>query len=280
MSAIPLSDIAYQHIQRRLLENSLSPGMRISEARLAAELKISRTPVREAIRRLSNEGVLHQIPSSGTFVRQPHRSQVIEAYEVREALECFAIRKAVRKMTPKQRTELTLFSEKMHAAVISFRDSGSELMDGDVLNRFLTADLGFHLTILRAAENHSVLKIIGDMHMRNRSFGFRTHFRDLHHVAWVWLIHARIAKAVRKHDAKQAVRLMRRHIRESLKDALAAFDKQLAMQTTQGEATGLAEAMDELVSLLTGEQHVIKDNPRSASAAESTQPPRLRSSAS
>ena len=137
-----------------------------------------------------------RFPRAGPFVRQPHRSQVIEAYEVREALECFALRKAVRKMAPKQRTELSLFSEKMHGAVIAFRDSESELMEGEVLRRFLTADLGFHLTILRAAENHSVLKIVGDVHMRNRAFGFRTHFRDLHHVAWVWLLHARIARAV------------------------------------------------------------------------------------
>ena len=262
------------------MENSLSPGMRISEARLAAELKISRTPVREAIRRLSNEGVLHQIPSSGTFVRQPHRAQVIEAYEVREALECFAIRKAVRQMTPRQRTELALYSEKMHSAVIAFRDSPNPVMEGETLRGFLTADLGFHLSILRAAENHSVMKIVGDVHMRNRSFGFRTHFRDLHHVAWVWLIHARIARAVRKHDARQAVRLMRRHIRESLKDALEAFDRQLAVQAPRGQANGLAEAMDDLVSLLSGEQHVVKDAPGSEPAPKSAQPSQPRTAAS
>ena len=183
-------------------------------------------------------------------------------------------------MTPRQRTELALYSEKMHSAVIAFRDSPNPVMEGETLRGFLTADLGFHLSILRAAENHSVMKIVGDVHMRNRSFGFRTHFRDLHHVAWVWLIHARIARAVRKHDARQAVRLMRRHIRESLKDALEAFDRQLAVQAPQGQATGLAEAMDELVSLLSGEQHVIKDAPGSESDPESGRQPRLRSSAS
>lgn len=72
----------------------------MSEASIAREIGVSRTPVREAIRRLQNEGVLYQIPSSGTFVAEPDRSQVIEAYEIRQTLECFAVGKATRRMTP------------------------------------------------------------------------------------------------------------------------------------------------------------------------------------
>ena len=73
---------------------------------------------------------------------------------------------------------------------------------------------------------------------------------------------------------------MRRHIRESLKDALAAFDRQLSVQAPQGQATGLAEAMDELVTLLTGEQHVIEARPEEEPPAKAIHPSQLRSAAS
>jgi len=250
--ASKLSHLAYEHIQRKLLTDRLPIGAKVSEQILARELGISRTPVREAIRRLQSEGVLYQVPSSGTFVAQPDRAQLIEAYEVREALECFATGKAARKMVPKQRTELTLLAKKMLAAIRAFRDSGDPLLDGEPLREFLTADLAFHLLLLKSACNHSVMKMVADVHMRNRVFGYRTHRRDLHHLSWVWLVHARIARAVRKHDAKRARYWMRRHIRASLRDALAAFDKQLASQMAGRSAPmDLAEAMDALVARLT-----------------------------
>ncbi len=248
-----LSSIAYEYIHRQLLTDVLSPGMKLSEQKLARGLGISRTPVREAIRRLQVEGVLHQVPSSGTFVAQPDRLQLIEAYEVREALECHSAGKAARRMTYKERVELTLLAEKMRAAARTFRDSGSCVLDGEALRDFLTADLAFHLLMLRAAGNHFAMKIIADVHMRNQIFGYRTHQRDLHHVAHVWLVHARIARAVRQRNPRRARYWMRRHIRASLRDSLAVFDKQLARQLPNRVAPpNLAEAMDKLVARFMG----------------------------
>ena len=249
-----LSQLAYRNIRQRLLDASLSAGDKVSEASIAREIGVSRTPVREAIRQLQNEGVLYQIPSSGTFIAEPDRSQVIEAYEVRQALECFAAGKATRRMTPKQRIELSFLCEKMHVSIIAFRDSGEAILDGELLQSFLTADLAFHLLLLRAADNQSALKIVADTHVRNRVFGYRTHQRDLHHLAWVWLVHARIARAVRRRDPKQARYWMRRHIRLSLRDALEAFDRQPPNQIPGRAASdSLAGAMDDLAARLAGD---------------------------
>ena len=86
-----LSDKAYRSITKKLLSAELVPGQKISEQQLASECGISRTPVREAIRRLTEEGVLYQIPSSGTYVSRVDRHHLTDAYEVRMALECFAV---------------------------------------------------------------------------------------------------------------------------------------------------------------------------------------------
>ena len=70
-AAAKLAHRAYEHLQQRLWSGALAAGSKISETTLAQELGMSRTPVREAIRRLESEGVVSQVASSGTFVTVP-----------------------------------------------------------------------------------------------------------------------------------------------------------------------------------------------------------------
>jgi DNA-binding GntR family transcriptional regulator len=72
-----LSDIAYRLITKKLMAGDLVAGQKISEQKIATECGISRTPVREAVRRLIEEGLLYQIPSSGTYVARVDRRQLM-----------------------------------------------------------------------------------------------------------------------------------------------------------------------------------------------------------
>ena len=231
-----LSSVAYEHIQQLLVNDALPGGAKLSEQALARQLGISRTPVREAIRQLREKGVLYQVPSSGTFVVRPDRSQIVEVCEVRQAIECMTITKAARRMSPQDMDELQRCCDRMHEAVTAFRDSGDPLLDGDLLRQFLTADFAFHLLLLRVAGNRTALTIVTDGQMRNRIFGYRSHRRDLHHLAWVWLIHSRIVRAVRRRDGRAARYWLKRHIRDSMRDALATFDRQQARQVPGPES--------------------------------------------
>ncbi len=98
MSTNNLSGLAYKHISDELANGKLTPGQKISEPVLAKKLGISRTPVREAIQRLQNEGLLQQVPSSGTYVAQTNRAPLIETYEIRLALETMAVRKVAERI--------------------------------------------------------------------------------------------------------------------------------------------------------------------------------------
>ena len=220
-----LSDVAYKHIQHKLLSASFPMGAKVSEQRISRELGISRTPVREAIRRLESEGMLHQVASSGTYVAQPDRAELIDLYEVRMALEKMAVRKAIRRMAPGDVLELERLCQQMHEAVRTLRDSGQAVMDGPLLEKFLTADLAFHLSLLRAAGNRYASRILGDVHLRTAMFGYRSHERNLHHVAYTWRAHVRVARAVRRRDARAASAWLERHIRFSLRGATEAFDR-------------------------------------------------------
>jgi DNA-binding GntR family transcriptional regulator len=221
-----LSNQAYEHIQRWLVDQRWGTDKRISEQQLARELGISRTPVRESIRRLVSEGVLYQVPSSGTYVSKPDRRQIIEIYEIRVALEGSAAAKSAEVMKPADVIRLCRYADEMLAEIKEFRSTDDTLMQGERLQRFITADMAFHRLILKSADNRLAQKIVTEGHLRSRVFGLWSHERDLHHLAWVWLAHSRVARAIQHRNPTEAKRWMEKHIRNSLKDTLTAYAHQ------------------------------------------------------
>ncbi|QDT63881.1 GntR family transcriptional regulator [Calycomorphotria hydatis] len=222
------SNRAYEYIQGKVLRNELLPDTRLSENKIAKELGISRTPVREAIGLLANEGVLYQLPSRGTFVARPSRQQLVDTFEVRLAMECFAATKAAGQMKQTQIQELTQQWRQMITAAHDFRLTGERVMSGTPLKLFLEADMRFHNLILEATGNRLILKIVADAHVRSRVFGFSFCERDLSHIAKVCLCHGRICRAIRRRDGQSAAKFMELHIRESFQDALNNYDQQQA----------------------------------------------------
>lgn len=97
-------------------------------------------------------------------------------------------------------------------------------MTGNTLRRYLNADLAFHLLLLKAAENRRALTIFADVNLRSAIFGCHSHERDLHHVAWVWLHHARVARSIRQRDPVAAQRWLESHMQQSMEAALHAHD--------------------------------------------------------
>jgi len=233
---------AYEHLKQQLLNGKLAAGDKISEVQLAANLGMSRTPVREAIRRLEVEGVLQPVASSGTFVKHAQRSNIIEVYELRIALECFAVQKAARRMYPAQRKQLRELCDRMLAAIRDFRDSGAPYMEGEPLRRYLSADIGFHLLLLEAMENQYAQTTYSDLNLRSAIFGCGSHERDLHHVARVWLQHSRVACAVRRHDARAALQALEKHMYASMNAALKAYDAHVAERPAGAAQTAFNEA--------------------------------------
>jgi DNA-binding GntR family transcriptional regulator len=240
-----LSDKAYRLITKKLLSSELSAGQKISEQQLASECGISRTPVREAVRRLTEEGVLYQIPSSGTYVARLDRHHLVDVYEIRMAIECFTIEKAFRNLTPESRQELRRLCDQMHALIVKLRGKRNRVLDGAPLVAFLSADLSFHLLLLKAAGNRLALKTVSSACQRNQFFGHHSHRRDLTHLAWVWMHHAKIERAVRRGDAKAAKRWLKAHITRSMNDALAAYDQAAAL-ASEARRDPVEAALDQL----------------------------------
>ena len=225
MSTNNLSDLAYKHISDKLLNGQLTPGQKISEPALAKKLGISRTPVREAIQRLQNEGLLQQVPSSGTYVAQTNRVPLIETYEIRLALETMAVRKVAERIRPRDLSKLKKCCDQMKSIINTMQKKKVDEIEGDLLVKFLAADLDFHLTIMKLAGNRMSLKLIADAHMRNRIFGYLCRYRDLNHTRQTLDVHSSIVKAIAEHDADAAYNFLCEHIELSMTEALEVLDE-------------------------------------------------------
>lgn len=213
---------AYAHLQKQILTGALPPGRQVSEASLAREIGISRTPVREAVQQLEREGLLTQVPRYGTVVRTPRREDLVELYELREGLEGFAAGKAAASARPPDVEALAEHLEEMRRAAAGARRGA---LDAAGLRRLLAADLAFHLALLRAAGNGRIVKIVSDSRLLTRVFGARRQERSLSVVKETVRQHARILAAVRRRDPEGARRAMVAHVRASRDAALAAFDR-------------------------------------------------------
>ena len=244
-----LSDIAYKHIVRKLMTSELVSGQKISEHTIAAECGISRTPVREAIRRLIQENVLYQKASIGTFVAQMDRRQIKDAYEMRMVIECHAIVQSIRNLTREERQELRRLCNEMREIILRLRTKENNLLEGEDLIAFLSYDLTFHLLLLKAAGNRLAIQIVTSAYQRHHFFGHHSHHRNIQHLAWVWRHHSKIERALRRGDDVGAQNWMRAHIARSQRDALAAFD-QAAAHVTDGGRDPVDDALEQLIDCL------------------------------
>ena len=94
--------IVYEALKRKIITNSLKPGEPLNEGILSKEMKISKTPVREALQRLERDGFVENVPGRGGFVSRISFQDVKELFETREILECEVIKRAALKGEPEK----------------------------------------------------------------------------------------------------------------------------------------------------------------------------------
>lgn len=145
-------DTAYSAIKRMILYKELVAGQKLSEIGLSEQIGVSRTPVRDALRRLSNEGFVVIVPKSGTWVASPTRKEVEDAYEVRARLEGWAAAIAVQNVTP-------LFLARLDEKICE----EDEIFQTRDLERYLEVNRGFHMTIAEATKNYILMEYISDI---------------------------------------------------------------------------------------------------------------------
>jgi DNA-binding GntR family transcriptional regulator len=143
---------AYQTIRARIMDGSVPPGAALREEALAAEIGVSRTPVRDALRRLLADGLVESARNRGTFVAEITTDDLLEVYQLRAMLEGFAARRAASRITPGELAALRGLADQMEAI---------EGPPEQVVARFHALNAEFHATLVRAARSRRVEGMLG-----------------------------------------------------------------------------------------------------------------------
>ena len=220
-----LRERAFRHIQSKILSGELAAGHRLSEQSLAEELGISRTPVRSAIHELESAGLLEQVPRYGTIVRKADRRDLEELYDLREALESFAAEVAARCVTMEDLETLATLCERMYLFLAETQRSNQSLAEGDVLDRFVDADMEFHLVILRATGNRRLMKAVADSRMLSEWGHHARQKQRIESLAQAWEGHRRILESLNSHDPERSRLAMAQHIHFGKEEALRIYDR-------------------------------------------------------
>ena len=198
---VPLREQAYEIIKASILANELLPGERLTEEGLAAELSISPTPIREALARLHQEGMVQIVAHKGAFVAPISRKDVHEIYQIRRALETLALELSI-EVIPDAELERM---DALFAAIEKEIERGER-------KQFLESDLEFHNLIVQYCGNQRLIQILNSMRdqlVRIRAFlggepdlDVRASFEQ----------HQRILAALKERDAARAVQLLHEHL--------------------------------------------------------------------
>ncbi|MGE3803896.1 MAG: GntR family transcriptional regulator [Gemmataceae bacterium] len=225
MTATHLRNQAYEQLQRQILSGALPPGSQVSELSLAKQMGLSRTPVREAVRRLVHEGLLEQRPRAGTVVRTFGAQDIIELYELRQALECFAVEQAAARISTDDLDALGRLCEQIRRQVDELKKSKKRAVDAAGLKRLLAADLAFHMILVRAAGNRRILDMVADSRVLTRIFSTPRQEHNLDVLRDTYRFHSDIHHALERRDGQAARQLLAEHIQLSLRQTLAHHEE-------------------------------------------------------
>lgn len=220
MEYLSLAEIAYQKIKQAILKHEIVPGQRLSHDELVLRLKISQTPIREALSRLAQEGYVMRLTNRGYRVSEMTAEEVEELFGLRGALEAYCIDEAIRRITPERLKALEQSVKSSRRAIVA----NDPLVDRYILNK------DFHVIVAEIAGNGAVTRVLNDtcekLVLKRRIEGVtQGGFAVLQH-------HREIFQAIKRKDVRRAQELMRAHL-QNIKTILL---KQIEARTRTARA--------------------------------------------
>ncbi len=220
---VSLVDQVYDNLRRAIFQGDLQEGERIVEMDVATRMGISQGPVREALQRLDNDGLVERRARSATYVTSISMDEVFDLFEIRNTIETLAIRHTARSISSSQTDELTALVQQMRVSA-----KAKDLI------AVTTYDIHFHKYICEWSGNTALLRSWTPLFSQIQRFKIRYHrhfFPDLVEIA---NIHQPIVDALRSHDVELSVRLLGDHI--SLYKERKIQEKLLEERALQAEA--------------------------------------------
>jgi DNA-binding GntR family transcriptional regulator len=221
-----LSARVYNQIKNLILCNEIMPGQKLHHQQLSERLGVSRTPIREALTRLVQEGYVSFLPNRGFTCKEIRMQEAEELYELREALEAFAVEKAIETVTD---AALRQLRDKMNA------------YGRDVQNRFtrerLVYDQDVHLEIAQLTGNEILKNTLSHVFerivLKRRTDGLYDPARGIA----AHQEHLRLLEAMERRDTAQAVAILRSHVQAGKKNVMGDLEHRQAIRGLRAVTT-------------------------------------------
>ena len=197
---LPLRDVVFNTLREAILRGDLVPGERLMELQLAAKLGVSRTPIREAIRMLEQEGLAITIPRKGAIVAGMTEKDMQDVLEIREALEELSVQVSCDKITDEDIAELQK----------NMKNFEHSLKSGD-LKKMAHADVEFHDVIYRATDNPKLINMLNNL--REQMYRYRVEYlKNPQNHEQLLHEHEAIYKGIVEKDKSAVTEMIRKHI--------------------------------------------------------------------
>lgn len=196
----PLRDVVFEHLRNSIIHGELKPGERLMEVQLAEHLGVSRTPVREAIRKLELEGLVVMVPRKGAYVADVSIKDILDVLEVRSVLEGLAAYLAAERMTEEELEELELISYHFKRCIENGNTEG-----------MIEKDMQFHDRIFRSTRNSKLIQIAQGFQEQVQRFRI-TYFSEYNKPKDLLIEHQAILEAIANRDAVAAQQVAQQHI--------------------------------------------------------------------
>lgn len=197
---LPLRDVVFNTLRQAILTGELKPGERLMEIHLANKLGVSRTPIREAIRKLELEGLVTMIPRRGAEVAQITEKSMNDVLEVRRALDALCVELACDRITDEELESLKQACEGFEAAVRT-KD----------VKKIAQADVALHDIIVRATGNQRLIQLVNNLSEQMYRYRFE-YIKDSSQHETLIEEHRIIYQSIVRKDKETAAAAARTHI--------------------------------------------------------------------
>ncbi|MGE5544703.1 MAG: GntR family transcriptional regulator [Bacillota bacterium] len=215
----PLRELVFEALRDAIIRGILKPGERLMEVQLAEELGVSRTPVREAIRKLELEDLVVMIPRKGAYVSSISLKDIADVFEVRAAMETLAAGLAAERITAEELEELERILVKK-----------AEIIEANDLDRLVEIDTLFHECLYQASRNAKLVQIINNLSEQIHRFR-STSLASPGRMKEALEEHRKIVEAISERNISLAQALAQEHIENAENSILEAIRKNGLMET-------------------------------------------------
>lgn len=204
-----MEQIVYNKLKNSILHRQLAPGTQLVESTISERLQVSRTPIRNAIKKLASEGLINIIANRGAFVIQPSLDEITQAYEARIELECVAVKLSMSRITKEDIYTLKLLV-----------DNEREAFKQKDMDKFLTANENFHMTLVKKSNNKFLIefmqKLVNQINVYLQLFDtfYNVNFDESDSIKE----HLHIIDLIEKKNYEELDKSLREHISHSFED--------------------------------------------------------------